>query len=187
LCQSGQNGIKHSVQITFRPASLPDDEALLIDLNAEYLDFVFAGVAARFGVTLGDIFPGGDIRAYLPGALPKTLGAGPPESIFYIVELDGEPIGMGGIRRVRDRVSEMKRVYIRDVAKGQGLGRALVERLIADAQGFGYGTMVLDTAPTLETAIGLYQRLGFAPIPAYPEVEIPAIMHPHWVFMGKAL
>lgn len=173
--------------ITYRPARLPDDEALLIDLNAEYLAFVFSGVAARFGVTLADIFPGGDIRAYLPGALPKTLGAGPPESIFYIVEQVGQPIGMGGIRRVRDGICEMKRVYIRDGAKGLGLGRALVERLIADARGFGYRAMFLDTAPTLETAIGLYERLGFSRIPAYPEVEVPAIMHANWVFMAKEL
>lgn len=173
--------------IQFRPASLPADEALLIDLNAEYLRIVFDGVAARFGVSLADIFPGGDIRAYLPAALPKTLGAGPPESIFYILEQQGLAVGMGGVRRVRDGVCEMKRVYVRDAARGQGLGRALVERLIADARGFGYHTMLLDTAPTLETAIGLYDRLGFAPIPAYPEVEVPAIMHPNWVFMAKSL
>jgi GNAT superfamily N-acetyltransferase len=172
---------------SFRPARLPDDESLLIDLNAEYLDFVFSGVAARFGMTLADIFPGGDIRAYLPAALPKTLGPGPPESCFYILEQDGLALGMGGVRRVRDGVCEMKRVYVRDAAKGQGLGRQLVERLIADARGFGYRTMFLDTAPTLTTAIGLYERLGFAPIPAYPEVEVPEIMFPHWVFMAKAL
>lgn len=173
--------------VRHRPARLPDDEALLIDLNAEYLEFVFAGVAARFAVTLADIFPGGDIRGYLPGVLPKTLGAGPPESIFHIVEQQGQPIGMGGIRRVRDGVCEMKRVYIRDVVRGQGLGRALTERLIADARGFGYRTMLLDTAPTLTAAIALYERLGFARIPPYPEVEVPAIMHPNWVFMAKDL
>ena len=173
--------------IRFRPARLPDDAALLIDLNAEYLEFVFSGVAARFGVTLADIFPGGDIRAYLPAVLPKTLGAGPPESIFYILEQQGAAIGMGGLRRVRDGICEMKRVYIRDAAKGQGLGRALAERLIADARGFGYRTMFLDTAPTLTTAIALYERLGFARIPHYPEVEVPAIMHPNWVFMAKDL
>jgi carbonic anhydrase len=173
--------------VQFCPARLPDDAALLLDLNAEYLDFVFSGVAAQFPVTLADIFPGGDIRAYLPAALPKTLGPGPPTSIFYIMEQLGQPIGMGGIRRVRDGIAEMKRVYVRDSAKGQGLGRALAERLIADARGFGYRTMFLDTAPTLATAIGLYERLGFSPIPAYPEVEVPAIMHPHWVFMAKQL
>jgi carbonic anhydrase len=47
--------------------------------------------------------------------------------------------------------------------------------------------MFLDTAPTLATAIGLYERLGFACIPAYPEVEVPAIMHANWVFMAKEL
>jgi carbonic anhydrase len=175
------------VSLTWRPARLPDDEALLIDLNAEYLHFVFSGVAARFGITLADIFPDGDIRAYLPAALPKTLGPGPPESCFYILEQDGQPIGMGGVRRVRDGVCEMKRVYVRDIAKGQGLGRRLVERLIADARGFGYRTMFIDTSPTLETAIGLYVRLGFKCISAYPEVEVPEIMFPHWVFMAKDL
>jgi GNAT superfamily N-acetyltransferase len=173
--------------IVFRPARLPDDAALLLDLNTEYLEFVFAGACARFGVPLSDIFPGGDIRAYLPAVLPKTLGPGPPESCFYILEQHGQPIGMGGVRRVRDGVCEMKRVYVRDIAKGQGLGRQLAERLIADGRSFGYHTMFLDTSPTLETAIGLYERLGFAPIPAYPEVEVPEIMFPHWVFMALNL
>ena len=171
----------------FRPARLPEDAALLIDLNAEYLHFVFEGATTRFGVTLADIFPGGDIRAYLPAALPKTLGPGPPESCFYILEQGDQPIGMGGVRRVREGVCEMKRVYVRDAAKGQGLGRQLVERLIADGRAFGYRAMFLDTSPTLETAIGLYERLGFERISAYPEVEVPEIMFPHWVFMAKDL
>jgi carbonic anhydrase len=175
------------MHIVYRPASLPDDAARLIDLNAEYLEYVFSGVAARFGVSLADIFPGGDIRAYLPGVLPKTLGPGPPESVFYILEQDGQSIGMGGLRRARDGVCEMKRVYIRDSARRQGLGRALAERLIAEARAFGYTRMLLDTAPTLTTAIALYERLGFARIPLYPEVEVPAIMHDNWVFMAKDL
>ena len=175
------------MEIVFRPARLPQDAALLLDLNTEYLEYVFSGVAERFGVALADIFPGGDIRAYLPDVLPKTLGPGPPESRFYILERDGQPIGMGGVRRVRDGVCEMKRVYVRDAAKGHGLGRLLAERLIADGRAFGYHTMFIDTSPTLETAIGLYERLGFAPIPAYPEVEVPEIMFQHWVFMARDL
>lgn len=171
----------------FRPARLPEDAALLIDLGVEYLDYVFAGVNARFGVPLADIFPGGDIRAWLPAMLPKTLGPGPPESCFYILEQHRQPIGMGGIRRVRDGVCEMKRVYVRDAAKGQGLGRALAERLIADGRALGYHTIFIDTSPTLETAIGLYERLGFTPITAYPEAEVPEFLFPHWVFMARDL
>jgi carbonic anhydrase len=187
LAKAGGPRHRWAMAIVYRPARLPDDAALLIDLNAEYLQFVFDGVAQRFGIGLGDIFPGGDIRGYLSEAIGKIVGDGPTQSVFYILEADGQPIGMGGVRRVRDGVAEMKRIYVRDGAKGQGLGRALVERLIADAHGFGYQQMFLDTAPTLTTAIALYERLGFARIPAYPEVEVPAIMHPHWVFMGKSL
>lgn len=171
--------------VTLRSACLPEDTALLLDLNTEYLEFVFAGACARFDVALAEVFPAGDIRAYLAEALPKTLGPGPPASCFYILERDGQPIGMGGVRRVRDGVCEMKRVYVRDGAKGQGLGRHLVERLIEDGRNFGYRSMFIDTSPTLETAIGLYERLGFTRIPAYPEVEVPEIMFPHWVFMAR--
>ncbi|MEI6485614.1 MAG: GNAT family N-acetyltransferase [Sphingomonadales bacterium] len=178
---------QRAMTIRFRTASLPEDAGLLLDLNSEYLQFVFDGVAARFGVPIGDIFPGGDIRAYLATAIHKIVGPGAPESLFYILERDGAAIGMGGLRRVRDGVCELKRVYVRDGAKGLGLGRQLVERLIADAQALGYATMFLDTAPTLERAISLYDRLGFAPISAYPEVEVPAIMHDRWVFMARAV
>jgi carbonic anhydrase len=175
------------MSLNWRQARLPDDAALLIDLNAEYLQFVFDGVAQRHAVTIGDVFPGGDIRAYLPEALPKIVGDGPPRYIFYILEDSGQPIAMGGLRPVREGVCEMKRVYVRDAARGRGLGRALVERLIADARAFGYRQMFLDTAPTLTAAIALYESLGFARIPVYPEVEVPAIMHPHWIFMSKQL
>ena len=173
--------------VSYRPARLPDDAALLLDINTEYLGFVFAGVAARLQVSLADVFPGGDIRGYLAGALDKILGPGPPASQFYLLEQGGTTIGMGGLRTVRPGVAEMKRVYLRDAAKGQGLGRALVERLMDDARGFGFHTMLLDTAPTLTTAIALYEKLGFTRTPPYEQVEVPVLLHPHWVFMRRAL
>lgn len=91
-------------------------------------------------------------------------------------------------RLLRDGVCELKRVYVRNTARGgQGLSRALMERLIGEARGFGYHTMLLDTVPTLDTATRLYERLGFARIPAYPDVEVAAVLHPRSVFMAKAL
>jgi GNAT superfamily N-acetyltransferase len=168
----------------FRPARLPEDAALLLDLNIEYLDAVAAGMMARFPVGYADIFPGGDLCAYLPTVLPGIIGPGPPESCFHIVEQDGQPIAMGGLHRLRDGVAEMKRVYVRDAARGRGLGRTLVTRLISDARGFGYRRLLLDTMPTLETAIALYERLGFVRIPPYPEVEVPPAMHKYLVCMA---
>jgi ribosomal protein S18 acetylase RimI-like enzyme len=171
----------------FRVARLPDDADLLVDLNTEYLAFVFDDLAAVHPVSLDDVFPGGDIRGYVGAGLPKIVGQGTPASRFYLVEIEGLVVGMGGIRTVRPGVAEMKRVYVRPAFRGSGLGRILVERLIADAQGFGFETVFLDTSPTLIAARALYARLGFVAIPPYPEVEVPAPFHHFWVFMARSL
>jgi ribosomal protein S18 acetylase RimI-like enzyme len=171
----------------FRVARLPDDADLLVDLNTEYLAFVFDDLAAEYPVTRADVFPGGDIRGYVRAGLPKILGAGAPASQFLLIEIDGEVAGMGGIRTLRTGIAEMKRVYVRPEFRGSGLGRAVVERLMADARAFGFHTMFLDTSPTLTAARGLYERLGFATIPPYPEVEVPALFHHFWIFMARSL
>ena len=171
----------------FRQARLPDDAALLTELNVEYLQFVSDGIAERYPVSLIDAYPDGDLPAYVASVLPKILGPGAPDSVFYIVEVDGRVAGMGGFRTIRPGVAEMKRVYVRDAFRGRRLGLALVERLMEDARGFGFHTMVLDTAVTLVAARRLYERLGFADIPPYPEVEAPAAVHEFWVFMGRSL
>jgi carbonic anhydrase len=55
-----------------RAASLPGDAALLTDLNEGYVQLVFGGVAARFGVSLAGIFPRGEIRADAARYRPDT-------------------------------------------------------------------------------------------------------------------
>ena len=108
LCHCRDRSIRFALALTFRSARLPEDAALLIHPNAEYLPFVFEGATTHIGVTLADIFTGGDIRACLLAALPKTLGPGPPESRFYILEQGDQPIGMGGARN--DRSSLIRRL-----------------------------------------------------------------------------
>jgi ribosomal protein S18 acetylase RimI-like enzyme len=61
----------------------------------------------------------------------------------------------------------MKRLYVRDAARGQGLGQALIAAIIAAAEARGYGEMRLDSLPSMTAAVALYRRFGFAEIPAY--------------------
>jgi GNAT superfamily N-acetyltransferase len=56
---------------------------------------------------------------------------------------------------------------VREDWRGQGLGRELVERIIAHARAQGYKLLRLDTVPQLETAIALYLDLGFKEIGDY--------------------
>jgi GNAT superfamily N-acetyltransferase len=77
-------------------------------------------------------------------------------------------IGCVALRRHDVRTCEMKRLFLRPAARGKGVGRILVNRLIAEAREIGYQRMVLDTLPgTMDKAIEIYRSIGFRNIEPY--------------------
>jgi GNAT superfamily N-acetyltransferase len=56
---------------------------------------------------------------------------------------------------------EAKRLYVRPKFRGYGVGKALLEWLIAEGRAAGYIEMVGDTMPVMERAIGMYEQMGF--------------------------
>ena len=94
----------------------------------------------------------------------------PPEGRLYLAKVDGEPAGCIALRKLAEGTCEMKRLYLRDTARGLGLGRQLIERVIDDARHIGYQRMRLDTfPPKMAKAVELYTRLGFRQIEPYYE------------------
>ena len=61
----------------------------------------------------------------------------------------------------------MKRLYVRPQYEGNKIGQVLVETIISDAKEIGYKAMLLDTFPSLDRAIKLYEKRGFYRIPPY--------------------
>jgi putative acetyltransferase len=102
---------------------------------------------------------------------------------FYVARTDGVAAGCGGYVLLPGRAAEMKRVFVRAEARGQGIGRALVEALEASAAAEGVRRMYLETGVKSDEAIRLYRRLGYVacgPFAAYgPD--------PLSVFMVKSL
>ena len=108
--------------------------------------------------------------AGLPGAY------GPPQGRLLLASGVNGYLGCVALRNrpaMEGSVCEMKRLYVRPEARGTGLGRALAERIIAEAKGIGYQRMLLDTLSTMEAAIGLYRSLGFRQTSAYYANPIP--------------
>jgi len=91
------------------------------------------------------------------------------------------------MRRIRKDIGEVKRMYVRPEFRRRGIGRALLEGLIAEAQEIGYSTVRLDSTRFMEAAHSLYRSLGFHEIEPYMESEIPPEFQQNWVFMEKQL
>jgi GNAT superfamily N-acetyltransferase len=68
--------------------------------------------------------------------------------------------------------AEMKRLYVHPSARGRGLARGLILRLMDEARALGYREMRLDTLPMMGDAQQLYVALGFEDIPPYYDTPI---------------
>jgi GNAT superfamily N-acetyltransferase len=99
----------------------------------------------------------------------------PPGGALLLATVDGAPAGCAGLRPLEDSIGELKRVYVRPDARGHGIGRRLTETILAIARDAGYERIRLDTAPGLEIAHGLYERMGFYEIPSYNGNPVPGV------------
>ena len=84
-----------------------------------------------------------------------------------VVYRDGEPVGGGAIRPYDETTIELKRVFVRPQAQGNGIGTMLVSKLIAWARELGYRRMILETGELLAESVYVYTKLGFQKIPNY--------------------
>lgn len=102
----------------------------------------------------------------------------PPQGRLLLAELDGRLAGVIALREFEPEVCEMKRLFVRDFARGHGLGRVLAERLVAEAKSAGYRAMRLDTLPgSMAPANALYESLGFRDIGAYYGNPLPDVRY----------
>lgn len=155
--------------VQIQPVRTDDDLRATVSL--------FAAYAASLPVDLGYQDFGAEL-AGLPGKYATPQG-----ELLLARDASGAALGCVGLRPMgAEGCCEMKRLFLLPAARGLGLGRAMTEAVIAAARDRGYAELRLDTLPTMETAIGLYEALGFRRIAAYYQ-PTPA----GTVFMSLAL
>jgi GNAT superfamily N-acetyltransferase len=91
----------------------------------------------------------------------------PPTGAFILAEDDGQYVACIAVRQFAAEVGEIKRLYVAPAARGRGLGRVLVERIVAEARKLGYRSVLLDTLPFMKEAQSLYLSMGFKATAAY--------------------
>lgn len=82
-----------------------------------------------------------------------------------VAEDEGDVLGWAALSSYSHRecyrgVGE-SRVYVAERARGHGIGRALMERLIADAEVQGYYSIHAGVFPWNEESLKLHERVGF--------------------------
>ena len=147
--------MRSQAAFTITPARQPRELAEAAKLFADYaralgLDLSFQGFEAEL--------------ATLPGKYAPPAG-----EILLACFADGLAAGCVALRPLTPSCCEMKRLFVAPQGRGLGLGRALVQAILATARGAGYAEMKLDTVASLASAVSLYRNAGFRPIPAYCE------------------
>lgn len=113
-------------------------------------------------------------------ALPGPYA--PPGGELLLAKRGDHVLGCIGLKPLAPGVAEIKRLFVREQARGLGVGKALIEAITRTARERGYDEVKLDTLPQMQSAIALYTASGFMPIPAYGSHAYPGL-----VCFGKSL
>ncbi|MGZ4250737.1 MAG: GNAT family N-acetyltransferase [Solirubrobacteraceae bacterium] len=88
-----------------------------------------------------------------------------PSVTFFALRRDGRLVAVGALKELDPTHGEIKSMHTAAEARGLGLGRAIVDHLLATAAGRGYIRVSLETGTTeaFAPARALYTSTGFVP------------------------
>lgn len=88
-----------------------------------------------------------------------------PGVAFFGARRSGQLVGVAALKRLDETHAELKSMHTRQSQRRSGVGRALVEHVVAFARRQGYRRVSLETGTTDEFAAArsLYTRAGFGP------------------------
>ena len=92
----------------------------------------------------------------------------PPHGAFVVAYLRGEAIACGAVKHQPGGVTDIKRMWVAESARGLGLGRRLLERLEQLAREHGSSEAHIEahieTSDVLGEAIALYRSAGYVEV-----------------------
>ena len=137
------------LSIEAEPFTSPDGQRLIAALDAE-LSQIYTP-EQRFGPNL------------------KAQHVEDGRGIFLVARESRQAVGCGAIRLIDPRTVEVKRMYVHPEYRGQGAGRAVLDRLEAAARDLGATRAVLETGVHQQAAIALYRHAGFTQVDCWGE------------------
>ena len=85
-------------------------------------------------------------------------------AVLWVATVDDEILGCCGIyptAGLPEDCAELVKFYLAQKARGQGIGKALMEKSINSAKELGYLSLYLESMPHFAKAVRIYKQLGF--------------------------
>jgi putative acetyltransferase len=134
------------MQITIEHVTGPNDDVRALISELEQVLHAEYPPEQRHGLSLDAIFQ--------------------PHIQFFVAHGDSGAVGCAGVALFAD-LAEVKRMYVRPAARGQGAAEALLDRIEAAVRAAGLVRLCLETGDRQLAAMRVYARSGFSRCAAF--------------------
>ena len=159
--------------------------ATLVDYAAAHeaaLRALWTAYLADGAIPLREVGYEMDVPAVVAADLAAIGQFRPPAGRLLLAVDAGEAVGCGAVRVIAPGVAEVKRMYLRPEARGRGLGRTLLQELLATARRSGCHEARLDSGWFMTDAHRLYRSAGFEECAPYDGSEVSGDFDPRWTY-----
>lgn len=158
-----------------QPATQPEETLRLSPMPYDHP--VPSGMIAEVQRYYAEIYGGPDESPVDPDEFA------PPQGLFLVGRISGEPVACGGWRIVAPDLAEIKRMYVAPTHRRRGLSRLLLAALEDSARAAGAQRLCLQTGYLQVAALELYRSSGWEPIEKFGSYAA----EPGCFCFGKAL
>jgi putative acetyltransferase len=100
-----------------------------------------------------------------------------PKGIIILAKIGNEIAGCIALKPIEENNCEMKRLFVKPIYRGLGIGKKLVEMVINTAKNNHYEIMKLDTLINLNEAVELYKAMGFVTTAPYVHNPLSDVLY----------
>jgi ribosomal protein S18 acetylase RimI-like enzyme len=157
-----------------------------VDLSEEYFNWMASELRKNYDIDVYSIV-GITLRDYVENNVDEFASSVLSDGVFYLLQVKDKIVGMGALRKLKEGIGEIKRMYIKPEYQGKGFGKKMLQLLLSKGKEFGFSSVYLETGTFMTTAQHLYRSMGFCDREEYPETEVPPQLRHVWLFMEIGL
>ncbi|TPL45455.1 GNAT family N-acetyltransferase [Mesorhizobium sp. B2-4-6] len=110
---------------------------------------------------------------------------GTPDAVAFIARWEGLSAGCLAFDLFGDGTAELQKFFVDSAFRGQGVGRALMDAVLAEIGKGSIRTVLIHTTFYMKSAVAVYESFGFRPCP--PFRETPEHVRHTDVFLSRAI